>query len=283
MTTEANRHLRESARYGAYSPDSSPGARSRGAAETHTPAPTGTDMVPSPRSTPPSPAPLSNGGTIAAEDEALVDRIPIESLWARAAKRTVDLIVGVPLFLFFLMCYPIVSLALRLSSPGPVLFSQVRVGKGGRQITVYKFRSMYADAEDLLRADAELYEIYVRNGFKVPPERDPRITRVGRLLRLSSLDELPQAICILNGSMSAVGPRPVVPGELRRLYGGSPRAYLSCKPGLTGLWQVSGRSQVVYEQRAQLDAAYAAEWSLAGDVRILIRTIPVVLSADGAH
>jgi lipopolysaccharide/colanic/teichoic acid biosynthesis glycosyltransferase len=209
--------------------------------------------------------------------------LPIERLWARLVKRTVDLIVGLPLFACFLICYPIVALALKLTSPGPVLFSQVRVGKGGDPITVYKFRSMYSHAEDVLRADNQLYERYVRNGFKVPPDHDPRITRIGRLLRLSSLDELPQAICILNGSMSAVGPRPVVPDELRRLYGPAPRAYLACKPGLTGLWQVSGRSQIVYEQRAGLDAAYVSEWSLAGDVRILLRTIPVVLSTDGAH
>jgi lipopolysaccharide/colanic/teichoic acid biosynthesis glycosyltransferase len=230
---------------------------------------------------PGSPAPAPAGWT-PSEDLTLRGRLPIEGLWARLVKRTVDLIVGIPLFVVFLICYPIVALALKLTSPGPVLFAQLRVGRDGRAITVYKFRSMYSHAEDVLRADAQLYERYVRNGFKVPTHRDPRITRVGRVLRLSSLDELPQAICILNGTMSAVGPRPVVPDELKPLYGSSLRSYLGCKPGLTGLWQVSGRSQVVYEQRAELDSAYASEWSLVGDLRILARTIPVVLSADGA-
>ena len=266
MTTEANQHLRESTRYGAYSPESAPSRRARTgpppSAEPPSPTADAVPPVPPAADLPVSEPPAAAAHEVeshAGEDPAMVVPLAIESLWARLAKRSVDLIVGVPLFACFLICYPIVGLALKLTSPGPVLFSQVRVGKGGREITVYKFRSMYSHAEDVLRADNQLYERYVRNGFKVPPDHDPRITRVGRLLRLSSLD------------------------ELRRLYGTSPRAYLACKPGLTGLWQVSGRSQVVYEQRAGLDAAYASEWSLSGDVRILMRTIPVVLSTDGAH
>ena len=121
---------------------------------------------------------------------------------------------------------------------------------------------MYCDAEVRLRADKDLYEAYLRNGFKVPSASDPRITRVGRFLRKTSIDELPQAICILAGTMSAVGPRPVVAEQVIELYGDSPRPYIACKPGLTGLWQVSGRSQVVHEHRARLDEAYAREWSL---------------------
>ncbi len=211
------------------------------------------------------------------------DRFVIEGQWARMAKRAVDIIVGVPLCVVFLIAYPIVAAILKLTSPGPVLFTQIRVGRGGQRIAVYKFRSMYSDAERRLRADTALYEQYLHNGFKVPSALDPRITRFGRLLRRTSIDELPQALCVLQGTMSAVGPRPVVPDELIRLYGDSPRAYLSCKPGLTGLWQVSGRSQVLFEHRVRLDATYAAEWSLRGDVRILARTIPVVLTAHGAH
>ena len=164
-----------------------------------------------------------------------------------------------------------------------MLFTQVRVGKGGRRIAVYKYRSMYGDAEERLRTDTRLYEAYLHNGFKVPGASDPRITPVGRFLRKTSLDELPQALCILQGTMSAVGPRPVVPEELVKLYRDKPECYLACKPGLTGLWQVSGRSHIVYEHRAQLDEAYAREWSLTGDARILLRTVPVVLSAHGAH
>jgi exopolysaccharide production protein ExoY len=282
VTTEANRHLRESTRYGAFSPESSEDRRSRAAQFPPSTPPGAVD--PTETALPVPPPPEGTREPTPYEDPAMDGRrMPIETLWARFVKRTVDLAVGIPLFILFLLAYPVVGLVLKLTSPGPVLFAQVRIGRDGREITVYKFRSMYAHAEDLLRADDELYDRYVRNGFKVPPNLDPRITRIGRVLRLSSLDEVPQAICILNGSMSAVGPRPVIPEELRRLYGSSPRPYLACKPGLTGLWQVSGRSQVVYEQRAMLDSAYAAEWSLTGDLRIIARTVPVVLSADGAN
>jgi exopolysaccharide production protein ExoY len=223
---------------------------------------------------------LTSVGLPAPEDG---ERFAIERLWSRTTKRVVDILVGVPLCVVFLIAYPIVAAILKLTSPGPVLFTQVRVGRGGHRIAVYKFRSMYSDAEVRLRADTTLYEQYLHNGFKVPSTLDPRITRFGQFLRRTSIDELPQALCVLQGTMSAVGPRPVVPEELIRLYGDSPRPYLACKPGLTGLWQVSGRSQVLFEHRARLDATYAAEWSLRGDLRILARTMPVVLSAHGAH
>ena len=112
---------------------------------------------------------------------------------------------------------------------------------------------------------------------------DARLTPIGRFLRSSSLDELPQALCLLRGTMSVVGPRPVVPDELRELYGDEPGPYLACKPGITGLWQTSGRSTVVHGKRARLDAQYATDWSLLLDIKILVRTIPAVLSAHGAH
>jgi len=201
----------------------------------------------------------------------------------RAAKRTLDLIVSLPIALLFVVLLPIVALALKLTSPGPVLFKQQRVGRDGRTITVYKFRSMRVDAEARLRADPELFEAYLKNGFKVPARLDPRITWVGRLLRKTSLDELPQALCVLRGTMSAVGPRPVLPDELAALYRRDPQFYLACKPGLTGLWQVSGRSHVVHKNRTTLDQLYATNWSLLWDVKILVRTIPAVLTAHGAH
>jgi lipopolysaccharide/colanic/teichoic acid biosynthesis glycosyltransferase len=148
---------------------------------------------------------------------------------------------------------------------------------------VFKVRSMHADAEDRLRADPVLYERYVAHGFKLPEADDPRITRVGRILRKSSLDELPQAFSVLVGAMSVVGPRPVVPVELQTLYGDRSDIYLVTKPGLTGLWQVSGRSKVGGEERVRLDEQYIDGWSPLLDVRVLIRTIPAVLTARGAH
>ncbi len=210
-------------------------------------------------------------------------RLKVESTWAALAKRTVDLAVGIPLFTVMVLAFPWVALAVKLTSRGPVLFRQVRIGHGGQPIVVYKFRSMHIDAEARLRADADLHAQYLANGFKVPAEIDPRITVVGRFLRRTSLDELPQAVCLVRGTMSVVGPRPVVPDELRHLYGDDPQHYLACKPGLTGLWQTSGRSHVVHDDRARLDAEYATHWSLRRDIEILVRTIPVVLSTDGAH
>ena len=117
----------------------------------------------------------------------------------------------------------------------------------------------------------------------MPSRLDPRITRVGRFLRKSSLDELPQSLCVLRGTMSAVGPRPVVPDELAALYHRRPDYYLACKPGLTGLWQVSGRSNVVHKSRTTLDELYATNWSVLWDLKILVRTVPAVLTAHGAH
>jgi lipopolysaccharide/colanic/teichoic acid biosynthesis glycosyltransferase len=202
---------------------------------------------------------------------------------SRALKRALDIAAAIPLCVAFAVAYPFVAIALKATSRGPVLFRQVRVGRDGHPATVYKFRSMVVDAEGRLEADPELYRQYVENGFKIPAAVDPRITKVGRVLRRTSLDELPQALCLLLGTMTLVGPRPVLPDELAVLYGDAAPYYLACKPGLTGLWQVSGRSTVTDRERADLDVAYASEWTLVGDVRILLRTVPVVLSAHGAH
>jgi lipopolysaccharide/colanic/teichoic acid biosynthesis glycosyltransferase len=209
--------------------------------------------------------------------------LPIECWWAQASKRAVDLAVGIPLFVLFCVAYPIVAVVLKITSPGPVIFAHTRTGRDGEPFAMLKFRSMYADAEERLHADEELWQTYVDHGFKIPAAIDPRITPFGRFLRRTSIDELAQSICILKGTMSVVGPRPVVAEQVVELYGDDPRPYLACKPGLTGLWQVSGRSEILHEHRARLDVAYASEWSLTGDLRILSRTLPVVLSERGAH
>jgi lipopolysaccharide/colanic/teichoic acid biosynthesis glycosyltransferase len=207
----------------------------------------------------------------------------LERTWARATKRGFDIAVSVPLVLIALLLLPLLAIVVRLDSRGPALFSQERIGRSGRRIRVFKLRSMHADAEGRLRADPDLYKRFVEHGFKLPEGDDPRITRVGRILRKTSLDELPQAFSVLIGTMSAVGPRPVVPLELRQLYGAAAPVYLATKPGLTGLWQVSGRSKVGGADRVDLDATYVEDWSPFLDVRILVRTIPAVLTARGAH
>ena len=173
------------------------------------------------------------------------------------------------------------ALLVKLSSRGPVLFGQERVGLGGDRFTMYKFRTMHRDAERLLQQDPVLWNDYVANGFKLPAEVDRRITPLGRFLRRSSLDELPQVLNVLRGTMSWVGPRPVVPDEVDN-YGERAAVYLSVRPGITGAWQVNGRSTVFYPDRVDIDHAYVRDWSLWLDVKILVRTPIAVLSTRGA-
>jgi len=170
-----------------------------------------------------------------------------------------------------------------LSSPGPVFFCQERIGKGGRRIRIYKFRTMHRDAEQILKSDPELYAKYVESNYKLPKGKDPRITFIGHILRELSLDEIPQLINVLKGEMSLVGPRPVVPAEIDK-YGDYASLLLSVQPGLTGQWQVSGRSDIAdYARRVRLDMEYIRDQSVTRDLQILFRTVPVVLSREGAH
>lgn len=247
------------------------------------------DLTPTSSPTPPriASAPAERASSAVVVDHSPPRAIPknlrIQEPHARFLKRAIDLAAAIPLCVVFALAYPFIAVALKATSRGPVLFRQVRVGRGGGPALVYKFRSMVADAEGRLEADPELYRQYVENGFKIPATVDPRITKVGRVLRRTSLDELPQAICLVLGTMSLVGPRPVLPDEVGVLYGEDAPCYFACKPGITGLWQVSGRSSVTDRDRADLDVAYATDWTLLSDLRILIRTVPVVLSARGAH
>jgi lipopolysaccharide/colanic/teichoic acid biosynthesis glycosyltransferase len=163
-----------------------------------------------------------------------------------------------------------------------VLFAQERLGLGGQRFRLLKFRSMVHDAERRLRQHPDLYGEYLRNDYKLPEDRDPRITRLGRFLRKSSLDELPQLWNVLRGEMTLVGPRPIVPEEIER-YRPYADILLSVKPGLTGSWQVSGRSQLAYPARAFLDLDYIARHTLRQDLGILVKTLPAVVRRRGAH
>ena len=204
---------------------------------------------------------------------------------ARAArsriKRAIDLVLVLAVFPLVLPLGVLIALAVFASSRGKVLFGQERVGLGGHTFKMYKFRTMHREAEQLLQQDPRLWDEYVSNGFKLPRELDRRVTRVGRFLRRSSLDELPQILNVLAGTMSLVGPRPVVPAEVDN-YGDRRNAYLSVRPGITGAWQVNGRSDIDYPERVEIDAEYVERWNLALDVRILARTPLAVLSARGA-
>jgi exopolysaccharide production protein ExoY len=204
---------------------------------------------------------------------------------ARAArsrtKRALDLVLVLAVLPLVLPLGVLIALAVFASSRGRVLFGQERVGLGGRTFKMYKFRTMHREAEQLLQQDPRLWDEYVSNGFKLPRELDRRVTRVGRFLRRSSLDELPQILNVLAGTMSLVGPRPVVPAEVDN-YGDRRNAYLSVRPGITGAWQVNGRSDIDYPERVEIDAEYVERWSVGLDVRILARTPLAVVSARGA-
>ena len=197
-------------------------------------------------------------------------------------KRALD-IIGSVLFLIVLApVFAIISLLIAMDTSGPVLFVQCRLGRFGRPIRCLKFRSMSADAEARLYSDPVLFRRYVENGYKLPASSDERITKIGRFLRRTSLDELPQLWNVLKGEMSLVGPRPIVPDEIHH-YNGEGPLLLSLKPGITGAWQVSGRSAVQYPERAAVELEYVEGWSLWRDVSILLRTLPAVLAARGAH
>jgi len=177
----------------------------------------------------------------------------------------------------------LISLLIRLDSPGPIFYRQIRIGREGRLFKAWKFRSMVVDADialaQYLRAHPELRFCWEED-HKL--KDDPRITRVGRFLRRTSLDELPQLWNIFIGEMSLVGPRPIVHEEVWR-YGDMYELYLEVLPGLTGLWQVSGRNDVTYEERVNFDAYYVRNWSVWLDIYILMRTVKVVFAGDGAY
>jgi lipopolysaccharide/colanic/teichoic acid biosynthesis glycosyltransferase len=174
-----------------------------------------------------------------------------------------------------------IAAVVRLSSPGPILFRQKRLGRDARIFHCLKFRTMRADAEDVLRRDPAVWARYVANDYKLPESEDPRVTRIGRFLRRTSLDELPQLFNVIRGEMSLVGPRPIVGAELDE-YGERSDDLLAALPGITGRWQVSGRSRLHYPERANVELSYVYEWSPLEDLRILLRTVPVVLSRNGA-
>jgi exopolysaccharide production protein ExoY len=198
-------------------------------------------------------------------------------------KRTVDFVVAALLLIVLAPVIAVIAVVVKLTSPGSVLFRQKRLGLNGESFTLYKFRTMRADAEQILKDSPSLYAKYVQNNFKLPKGEDPRLTPVGRFLRAASLDELPQLVNVLIGEMSLVGPRPIVPDEAVQ-YGDSAMLFMSAKPGITGHWQVSGRSEIAeYRKRVELDLEYIRDQSLGKDLEILLRTVPAVLRRKGAN
>jgi exopolysaccharide production protein ExoY len=199
------------------------------------------------------------------------------------SKRIVDIVVAVSAIVLLAPLLIICFIATALSSPGPVLFRHRRVGFNGRYFDCLKFRTMVTDASDCLRQLLESDPMAAAEWASHRKLRyDPRVTAIGAILRKSSLDELPQLFNVLRGDMSIVGPRPVTDEELVR-YSSSVGAYLVCRPGITGLWQISGRSTAAYNKRVACDTFYARNWSMALDAKILIVTIPSLLLSDNAY
>ena len=202
---------------------------------------------------------------------------------ARALKRFFDIVVAWTMVLFLTPLFVAFSVLIKLDG-GPVVFGHERVGRNGKPFECLKFRTMVADADARLARhldrDPDARAEWVAS-FKL--KHDPRITWIGRFLRKTSLDELPQLLNVIRGEMSLVGPRPVIREELERYYGCEAAHYTKALPGITGLWQVSGRNDTTYAERVRLDAWYAKNWSLWGDIVILLRTVPAVLRNSGAY
>ena len=215
-------------------------------------------------------------------DFLLYEEAPVDSWRYMYVKRAVDIVFALVLIAAFAVPGLLIAAAIVATSGGPVFYRERRIGQNGRLFRIWKFRSMHRDAA--LKA----HIAHPQPGAKViewrmhKHLRDPRITAVGGFLRSWSLDELPQLLNVLTGDMSLIGPRPIVEAETG-MYGSLISVYMTAIPGLSGLWQVSGRSHIDYEKRAELDAQYVQSWTMASDIMIFFRTFPAVLSRIGAH
>lgn len=222
--------------------------------------------------------PLTKGN-----DKLIIENlnVPIASgrLFYRLAKRVIDVLGCIFCLLLLSPIFLIIAVSIRIDTKGPIIFKQIRIGKGGSPFVFYKFRSMCVEAEESRNKILHLNEV---SGpiFKI--RNDPRVTRVGKFLRKYSLDELPQFFNVLKGDMSFVGPRPPLPCEVAEYEDWQLRR-LSVMPGITCLWQVSGRSKLSFEDWMKLDLDYIDSQSLWLDIRILLKTIPAVLSGEGAY
>jgi exopolysaccharide biosynthesis polyprenyl glycosylphosphotransferase len=206
-------------------------------------------------------------------------REPVLRDWQVLTKRALDVALASLGLIALSPIFLVIAVAIRLDSPGPIIFRQRRIGKGGAEFTCLKFRSMCVDAEARV-ADLKGHNEATGPLFKI--RRDPRRTRVGRFLRRTSLDELPQLWNVLRGEMSIVGPRPALASEVQE-YAAWHERRLEVAPGITGLWQVSGRSDLTFDEGVLLDVYYIENWSLFLDLRILLKTIPSVLLGSGAY
>lgn len=210
--------------------------------------------------------------------QGVVKPVPRSGLYPRV-KTGVDIVAASMLFILALPVIVLIAFVVAFSTPGGVVFRQTRVGKDMQPFQCLKFRTMVPNAEAILQQDPELARIHALN-WKL--DNDPRVTRIGKFLRKTSLDELPQLVNVINGEMSLIGPRPYMPKELSDDYGHHASAITAVRPGMTGLWQVSGRASLSPHERILLDREYAAAMSFALDLQIAVRTVTVVTIGRGA-
>jgi undecaprenyl-phosphate galactose phosphotransferase len=223
----------------------------------------------------------SSAALDAPRDDALWwgDATPCIDWWTRFCKRTLDVSLSALALVMLSPLFLVIALVIRWKTPGDIFFRQSRCGRDGKTFTCYKFRTMCPDAHDILFNDTRLRDSFLQN-WKLAD--DPRVTPVGRILRKTSLDELPQLWNVLKGDMSIVGPRPVVLDELLGQYADCAQVVTSVRPGMTGLWQVSGRSSLSYEDRVNLDVHYVRRLSIWFDILIIFRTMPALFGSKDA-
>ncbi len=196
-------------------------------------------------------------------------------------KRCIDIIGSLCGLIILFPLFLIVSLLIKMEDPkGKVYYKHFRIGKDMKKIPVYKFRSMYQNSHEIMQNFTEEQKKEYAENFKL--KNDPRVTKIGKIIRKTSIDELPQLVNVLKGEMTIVGPRPIVEAELSK-YGEYQNVYLSVKPGLTGMWQAYGRSDTSYEERVKLDVYYVENQKILLDIKIIIRTIISVVSGKGAY
>lgn len=224
--------------------------------------------------------PVVSGVDISTTPRSPLTHTPSPRCAHSRAKRTLDIALSAILLILGLPLLVLVGLAVALNSAGPVIYRQTRIGLGGRSFTVLKFRTMRHDSS--VGLTELLASQNIEPSICAKPRHDPRITTVGRFIRKTSLDELPQLVNVLRGQMSLVGPRPNIPEEVA-LLSPEQRRRLSAKPGMTGLWQVSGRSALTVDEAVRLDLRYVDHWRLRLDLQILLRTLPAVLRTRDAR
>ena len=209
----------------------------------------------------------------------------VNFVYLALGKRMLDILIGLfgSIFIFLPSLFIIAIFYQFGKNKGPIFFRQERIGKNGKLFKIIKFRSMVIDAERVLKEDELLYKKYVENSYKLLPEEDPRLTSIGAFIRRTSIDEFPQFLNVLFGDMSFIGPRPILETELSEYTPNQQEKFLSVKPGVTGWWQVSGRSEVFYPERCDLELYYVENYSLGLDFKIILLTVWKVLKGHGAH